>query len=112
MDIIADFESGSYSKTALTTKHGVPKSSLTRILHDKDKLQDAFETSRFGQNLPFCGPIIAAKTREFATKMALGKFSASDRWLSRFKERHGLTFKTVCGEMLTEPNAKNGSLGI
>ncbi|KAM7284776.1 hypothetical protein ISCGN_001870 [Ixodes scapularis] len=48
MDVILDFESGSYSKTALATKHGVPKSSLTRILHDKDKLQDAFETSRFG----------------------------------------------------------------
>ncbi|KAH7984696.1 hypothetical protein HPB52_023525 [Rhipicephalus sanguineus] len=48
MDIILDFESGSYSKTALAAKHGVPKSSLTRILHDKDKLRDAFETSRFG----------------------------------------------------------------
>ncbi|KAH6939052.1 hypothetical protein HPB50_015694 [Hyalomma asiaticum] len=48
MDIIIDFESGSFSKTALATKHGVPKSSLTRILHDKDKLRDAFETSRFG----------------------------------------------------------------
>ncbi|KAH8022188.1 hypothetical protein HPB51_023038 [Rhipicephalus microplus] len=48
MDIILDFESSSYSKTALATKHGVSKSSLTRILHDKDKLRDAFKTSRFG----------------------------------------------------------------
>ncbi|KAH6946341.1 hypothetical protein HPB50_012870 [Hyalomma asiaticum] len=64
------------------------------------------------QNLPLSGTIIAAKTREFATKMALGEFSASDGWLSRFKERQGLTFKTAARRrMLTELNAKNGSLG-
>lgn len=35
---------------------------------------------------------------EFGSEMAIEEFSALHGWLSRFKERHGLTFKTVCGE--------------
>lgn len=50
------------------------------------------------QNLPLSGRIIAAKARQFATKMAVEEFSALDGRLSRFKERHELTFKTVCDE--------------
>lgn len=125
MDIIVDFESGSYSKTALATKHGVPKSSLTRILHDKDKLRDAFETSRFGpqrkrlrhgdheelekclvlwlrrarsQSIPINGPLIRAKAEEFVLQLGIKDFLCSEGWLTRFKERNGLVFRTIAGE--------------
>ncbi|KAH7971962.1 hypothetical protein HPB52_004493 [Rhipicephalus sanguineus] len=105
MDIILDFESGSYSNTALVMKHGVPKSSLTRILHDKDKLRDAFETSRFGpqrkclrhsdheelekclvlwlrrtrsQSIPINGPLISAKAEEFVLQLGMKDFLHSE----------------------------------
>ncbi|KAG0445233.1 hypothetical protein HPB47_018103 [Ixodes persulcatus] len=125
MDVILDFESGSYSKTALATKHGAPKTSLTRILHDKDKLQDAFETSRFGpqrkrlrhgdheelekclvlwlrrarsQSIPINGPLIRAKAEEFVLQLGITDFLCSEGWLTRFKERNGLVFRTIAGE--------------
>ncbi|KAH7947444.1 hypothetical protein HPB52_012008 [Rhipicephalus sanguineus] len=105
MEIILDFESGSYSKSVLATKHGVPKSSLTRILHDKEKLRTAFETSRFGpqrkrlrhgdheglekclvlwlrrarsQNIPVNGPLIRAKAEEFVLQLGFLSDQASD----------------------------------
>ncbi|KAH6922820.1 hypothetical protein HPB50_019408 [Hyalomma asiaticum] len=45
------------------------------------------------RNIPLSGPIIAANVRELATKIAVGELSASEGWLSHFRERHGLTFK-------------------
>lgn len=125
MEIILDFESGSYSKSVLATKHGVPKSSLTRILHDKEKLRTAFETSRFGpqrkrlqhgdheglekclvlwlrrarsQNIPVNGPLIRAKAEEFVLQLGITDFLCSEGWLTRFKERNGLVFRTIAGE--------------
>lgn len=125
VEIINDFESGSFTKTALATKHAIPKSSLTRILHDKEKLRAAFSSSRFGaqrkrlrlgnheelekclvlwlrrarsQNLPINGPIIRAKAEEFVLQLGIEGFSCSEGWFTRFKERNGLVFRAVSGE--------------
>lgn len=124
IDIINNFTSGAFTKTALATKYGIPKSTLTRIIHDKDKLRDAFSNSRFApqrkrlrlanheemekclviwirrarsQNLPLSGPLIRAKA-EFALRLGIENFSCSEGWLSRFKERSGLVFRAVSGE--------------
>ena len=37
---------------------------------------------------------------ELAKKMGVpkGEFKCSTGWLDRFKERHGISFKRVCGE--------------
>ncbi|KAH6938412.1 hypothetical protein HPB50_009142 [Hyalomma asiaticum] len=99
-DIILDFESCSCTKLVLATKHGIPKSSLTRILH-KEKLRDAFESSRFrpqrkrlrqghyeelekclvlwlrrarNQNIPINGPLIRAKAVEFVFQLGIADF--------------------------------------
>ncbi|XP_070389824.1 tigger transposable element-derived protein 4-like [Dermacentor albipictus] len=101
MEIINDFESGRFTKTALATKHAIPKSSLTRILQDKDKLRQAFEKSRFGpqrkrlrvanhedlekclvvwlrrvrsENIPICGPLVRAKAEEFVLQLGIEGF--------------------------------------
>ncbi|XP_049524040.1 tigger transposable element-derived protein 4-like [Dermacentor silvarum] len=110
---------------ALARSPGVPKSSLTRILHDKEKLRDAFESSRFGpqrkrlrqgdheelekclvlwlrrarsQNIPINGPLIRAKAEEFVLQLGIADFLCSEGWLTRFKDRNGLVFRTIAGE--------------
>nr|XP_050046565.1 tigger transposable element-derived protein 4-like [Dermacentor andersoni] len=125
MEIINDFESGRFTKTALATKHAVPKSSLTRILHDKDKLRQAFETSRFRhqrkrlrvanhedlekclvvwlrrartENIPISGPLIRAKAEEFVLQLGIEGFSCSEGWLTIFKDRNGIVCRAVSGE--------------
>ncbi|KAL1472122.1 hypothetical protein MTO96_023165 [Rhipicephalus appendiculatus] len=115
MDIILDFKSGSYSKTALAMKPGVPKSSLTRILHGKDKLRDALETLRFepqrkrlrhgdheelekclvlrlrrarSQSIPINGPLIRAKAEEFVLQLGITDFLCSEGWLTRTRHKY------------------------
>ena len=50
------------------------------------------------QNVPISGPILSAKAEEFANQLEIENFKASTGWLERFKERHGISFKRVCGE--------------
>lgn len=35
---------------------------------------------------------------QFANELGVSEFSASNGWFERFKERHGLSFKKMCGE--------------
>lgn len=49
-------------------------------------------------NLPVSGPLICAQPERFAAKMNIEEFKASAGWLARFKSRHNLAFKSVCGE--------------
>lgn len=42
IDIINNFVSGGFSKTVLATKYEVPKSTLSRIIQENEKLRYAF----------------------------------------------------------------------
>ena len=42
--------------------------------------------------------VFKTKTIEFAQKMNVENFKASDGWLDRWKERFNVSFKTVSGE--------------
>lgn len=133
VEILREVENGVLSKTEIAKKYDITKSTLSTYIKNKESIIAGYEKQQMkpsrkrlrtsahpqledalvmwikqvrSQNLPLSGPIIAAKAREFATKMALEEFSASDGWLSRFKERHGLTFKTVCGEKADVDRAK------
>lgn len=44
------------------------------------------------------GPIITAKAKTFAETMKIVDFKASNGWLRNFKNRHGISFKKICGE--------------
>lgn len=48
--------------------------------------------------LPLSGAMVCMQMERFALKMAVKSFKAPDGWLSRFRERHGLAFKSACGE--------------
>ncbi|KAH8009692.1 hypothetical protein HPB51_019003 [Rhipicephalus microplus] len=110
-------------KTEVALKYGITKSTLTTILKAKDKLQN--NASRFApdrkrlreaaypdlenavllwlkrarsSNLPINGPILREKAEELSLRLGIEDFKCSDGWISRFKERHALSFKTTEGD--------------
>lgn len=50
------------------------------------------------RDIPVSGPILLQKASFFAEQLGMKEFKSSSGWLDKFKERHGITFKTVCGE--------------
>jgi len=49
-------------------------------------------------NSPIKVPILKDKVKLFATGLGITNFEASECWLDKFKKRHDLTFKKVCGK--------------
>lgn len=56
------------------------------------------------KNIPLSGPLIQGKARHLAFALDI-QFDASQGWFDRFKRRHGLSYKAVCGES----NAADGN---
>ena len=44
------------------------------------------------------GPILVEKVKDFAERLGVTGFTGSTEWLGRFKSRHGVVMKTMCGE--------------
>lgn len=44
------------------------------------------------------GPVLKIKAEEFAQQLDYQNFQCSNGFIDRFKARHGITFRTVCGE--------------
>ena len=49
-------------------------------------------------NIPTDGTTLREKVKIIATQLNIDNFSASNGWVSRFKDRHGLVFKKLAGE--------------
>ncbi|KAG0428291.1 hypothetical protein HPB47_024716 [Ixodes persulcatus] len=49
-------------------------------------------------NVPISGPLLLGKARDFAFLLNFTEFSPGNRWLHRFKERHGIVYKSIVGE--------------
>jgi hypothetical protein len=50
------------------------------------------------QSVPVSGPMIQVKALEFAAELGITDFKASNGWLERFRKRHGIKFRSICGE--------------
>ncbi|XP_069131722.1 tigger transposable element-derived protein 4-like [Argopecten irradians] len=50
------------------------------------------------QNLPISGPMLKVKANELAARIGEPSFDCSTGWIDRFKDRHGICFKKICGE--------------
>jgi uncharacterized protein with von Willebrand factor type A (vWA) domain len=60
-------------------------------------LYEWFKEKR-NQNIPISGPIVMAQSAEFATKLGERDITPNTGWLDRFKERHGIVFRSISGE--------------
>lgn len=113
------------SRQEVMVKYDVKRSTLSTYVKNEEQILQAFEGEKFGAsrkrlrtaahpkleeallqwvvsarnaNLPLSGPLIMAQAEKFAAMMDIDSFKASEGWRARFRERHGLVFKTVCGE--------------
>jgi hypothetical protein len=49
-------------------------------------------------NIPIDGTTLREKAKIIAAQLNIDNFNASNGWVSRFKDRHGLVFKKLAGE--------------
>lgn len=49
-------------------------------------------------NFPISGPLLQEKALEVAGALGIENFKASNGWLEKFRLRHNIVFKSVCGE--------------
>ena len=50
------------------------------------------------KNISVSGVLLQEKAKEIAESLGLQNFKPSNGWLEKFKIRHNLTFKRICGE--------------
>jgi hypothetical protein len=112
-------------KKEIAADFSVPPNTLSTILKNKEKYREAFyggktnvekkrqrdakrddvddallkwfSFARSG-NAPISGPILIAKAESLAKDLGYEQWSCSVGWLDRFKKRHNIVFKSVCGE--------------
>ena len=88
--IKADFESGHFGGSR-------KKMRLAKFEDLEESLLKWFKNAR-SSNIPLNGPLIMAKAEELAKKLGYTDWRASSGWLDRFKKRHDIVFKSICGE--------------
>lgn len=113
------------SEKDIAADFGIPTNTLSTILKNRDSIlsnqeqqvmdpeRKRFRTAKHpdveealfrwfkavrDKNIPVSGPWLATKARSFADMLGKTDFEASPGWFSRFKERHSIVFKNVCGE--------------
>ncbi|KAL4090345.1 hypothetical protein QTP88_025202 [Uroleucon formosanum] len=119
--MIEEAKKGVKRKKDIASEFGIPASTLSTILKDKDKILRAveevsclprrkrFKASSFPEiehgmtkwikrvrdyNLPISGPLIQEKAAEFAKNLDF-TFQASSGWLEKFKSRNGIVKKII-----------------
>lgn len=121
---ILEVEKGAKKKD-VAISYGVPANTLSTWIKNKDDIKRKFLDADIGsqrkrdrkakfpelenalmqwfsnarsQNIPISGEIMKEKAKQFAEQLQISDFECSTGWLDKFKERHELTFKKVCGE--------------
>ena len=124
MEIIRAVDAGA-KKAEVGRQYAIVSSTLSTILKNRDDIKSRFESSKFqpsrkrcrtalledveeallrwfqgmrAKNLPVNGPLLREKAERLSEMLGHGNFQASSGWLSRFKERHGILHKQICGE--------------
>ncbi|UYV84853.1 TIGD4 [Cordylochernes scorpioides] len=122
--ILREIEVEKKKKTDVAQKHNIPQSSLSTIIKNSEKIHQqalhAGESSRkrargstyadvdeallqwFKQArsaaLPVNGPLLSEKAKTLALEFGLKDFTGSGGWIERWKARHGIKLRNICGE--------------
>ncbi|UYV60737.1 hypothetical protein LAZ67_1002068, partial [Cordylochernes scorpioides] len=124
LQILREIEVEKKKKTDVAQKHNIPQSSLSTIIKNSEKIHQqalhAGESSRkrargstyadvdeallqwFKQArsaaLPVNGPLLSEKAKTLALEFGLKDFTGSGGWIERWKARHGIKLRNICGE--------------
>lgn len=127
LQILHDVDMKTGLKSAVAAKHGISASTLSTILKNRVKINDAFSDSSHpltskrmreskngkilddavytwfkqtrSQGVPISGPLLLSKAQELATELAID-FAPNNGWLHRFKKRRAINCKAITGESL------------
>ncbi|XP_037557867.1 tigger transposable element-derived protein 4-like [Dermacentor silvarum] len=123
--IMKEVEERGIAKQDIARRYGIKPNTLSNFLKSKRSRLEAVEKDQFkmsrkrmrtgahpeleqalliwirearSNHLPLSGDIVAAKALSLAAMLGIENFASSDGWLTRFKQRHDLVFKSVSGE--------------
>ena len=126
-EVLMELEKGQKTKKQIADQYGLAKSTLATWIKKADEIKNSYLSGDFSStrkklrtagypeveealltwfksardnNVPISGPFMMSKAEEFACRLGVpdGQFKCSCGWLERFKQRHGISFKHVCGE--------------
>ena len=125
IDIIRKCEEEKTTQTTIAEQYGVDRTTISKILKQKTTLLAEIEAGNRGhkrmrmrdvkyknvdyavlmwlkemraKNAAVSGPTLLTKATQFAISFGDLEFKASEGWLEKFKHRHGIVCKNVCGE--------------
>lgn len=125
IELLEEVEHSGKKKVDIAREYGIPRSTLSGILKHKDRYRKLFFECQINSdrqrdrtatcdfvdtallkwftmlrsaNVPVNGTLIIAKAEEFARLGGQTDWKCSTGWLDRFKKRHCITYKSVCGE--------------
>lgn len=123
--ILTEVDRGVLSKKAIAEKYKIPKSTLSTILKNREKIEEAIASGSVNsrakrlrtakhediesrlltwfnhmraENIPLSGPLIKEKALEIAENLGITDFECSNGWLWRFQQRFRISSQKVCGE--------------
>ena len=112
-------------KVDIATEWGIPQSTLSTIMKNKESLIAQYEKQSCtpdrkrmkmaahpdieeallmwfkaarAENIPISGPIMQEKARSLAKMLGHADFTCSNGWLDRFHTRHNIVFRAIAGE--------------
>ncbi|GBM84948.1 Tigger transposable element-derived protein 4 [Araneus ventricosus] len=126
IDVLKVIEKEKLSVRRLAERFHVGKTQISELLKDKEGIRKMWvlnsnenlknlkfrkiETSEIDEvlmkwfrsarakNIPVNGVLLQEKAREVGESLGLETFKASNGWLEKFRTRHNISFKQICGE--------------
>ncbi|KAF2893741.1 hypothetical protein ILUMI_12435 [Ignelater luminosus] len=122
--LISEVDKGVRKKKEIAAEIGIPQNTLSTILKNREeilrKAEDGVPNNRKrfkactyndvdeavldwikmvrDRNVSISGPLIKEKALYFSKRLGHTDFVASSGWLDKFKKRHNIVHKVMCGE--------------